>query len=325
MAMNVQGLGKGLDALIRETRTEQASAGIQQIALTAIEPNPGQPRHQFSDKALEDLAASIKSQGVLQPILVRPVGDAAQGKYQIVAGERRWRASRLAGLTEVPVIVRNFTDQEALAVALIENLQREDLNPIEEALALQTLKDEYGLSQEDLSQRLGKSRSAVANSLRLLALPEDIRLDLSSGKLTAGHARALLSISSDSARKKLHSMILEEQLSVREAEGLAALWKKTGSFVQQPPAGEQPEPLPRPALPGSLERVQKVLHSVFQVPVKVTGKEDKGKISLSYSSREELLAILNRMGAAGSMARHDSGAEESPRKDPAPDAGGETA
>lgn len=317
MAIGVQGLGKGLDALIRETRTEQPLEGVQQVSPNAIAPNPDQPRHQFFEKSLEDLAASIKSQGILQPLIVRPLGGQEQGKYQIVAGERRWRASQLAGLTSVPVIIRNFTNQEALAVALIENLQREDLNPVEEALAFQTLKDEYGLSQDDLSQRLGKSRSAIANSLRLLALPEEIRQDISEGKLSAGHARALLSISSDSARRKLRAMILEQQLSVREAEGLGAQWKKTGTFAKSEPIEglvKEKQKIPQAE---SLIRVQAVLHSVFQVPVKVTGKESSGKISFSYSSREELLSILNRIGATGAIEKYEAHPEKSEEVAPA--------
>ena len=325
MAATLTGLGKGLDALIRETSETRDLSGVQVLPLRDIIPNPNQPRRKFNEKSLEELAASIRSQGILQPLLVRPCGPAKPGKYEIVAGERRWRASQLAGLTEIPVLVRSFSAQDTLAAALIENLQREDLNPLEEALGIQTLKDEFGLSQDDLAKKLGKSRSAIANCLRLLSLPEATRKDLAEGRLSAGHARALLGITDPQAQDRLKSLILERQLSVRETEGLAAAWKETGAVdfntLLRPFAdgeGKSPEnegkdgfpaheasrikpesaeaKRPRPQSARLLE-VQARISSVLNTSVRVTGKEDKGKISLSYNSKEELEALLSRLAS----------------------------
>ncbi len=306
----IQGLGKGLDALIRETRGNAPVSGSQLLALKDIVPNPSQPRQVFSETALAELAASIKSQGLLQPILVRP--DAGiEGRYQIVAGERRWRASKLAGLHEIPVVIKELSDREVLTVALIENLQREDLNPIEEALALCSLKEEYGLSQEALSEMLGKSRSSIANSLRLLALPDGLRADVSEGRLSAGHARALLSVTDARARDYLRNMLIEESLSVREVEGLAATWKITGRFEtsalekggeKASSAQEEGRPAIREAgrqkAPESAKMLalQSSLCATLALPVRVTGKENRGRISISFSSRGELAAILSRLG-----------------------------
>lgn len=348
MAGNGMGLGKGLGALIRETSSVRARADVHTLPIKDIIPNPNQPRRKFSEKALEELAQSIRGQGLLQPLLVRPLGEAHPGKYEIIAGERRWRASKLAGLVEVPVVVRSFTDQETLAAALIENLQREDLNPVEEALGIQTLKEEFSLSQEDLAARLGKSRSAIANSLRLLALPEQVRKDMMDGRLTAGHARALLSITSQRSQEYLRNLILEENLSVREAEGYASTWKETGEFhpiapglppdtapvkplppestddAEAPEAHDAPvadassvstpgtppearplaEVLPRRSRPQSavIVEIQHRIGKALSIPVRVTGKETKGKISIAYNSKEELELLLHRLQAAESAS-----------------------
>jgi ParB family chromosome partitioning protein len=326
MALHPTGLGKGLDALIRETHEERESDGIQLLRLEDIVPNPRQPRRNFGDKALEELAASIRSQGLLQPLLVRPLGPASPGKFEIVAGERRWRASRLAGLREVPVLIRTLSAQDTLAAALIENLQREDLNPVEEALGLQKLKEEFGLSQDDLAQKIGKSRPAIANSLRLLTLPENMRPLIAEGKLSAGHARALLSITDARAQEYLKNLILENHLSVREAEGLASGWKEHGVFelsriavgdldagVEKDEAATSksspPGPVPenkdsvpnaggakksRPQSARILE-IQNTIGELFPIPVRVTGKETRGKISFAYNSKEELELLLARL------------------------------
>lgn len=314
MAHPLIGLGKGLDALIRETSDTRGNNDGLRLPLDDIQPNPEQPRRSFDQKSLQELADSIGSQGLLQPLLVRPIGSARPGKYEIIAGERRWRACRLAGLTEVPVLVRNYSAQDTLAAALVENLQREDLNPVEEALGLQMLKEEFGLSQDELSRKIGKSRSAIANSLRLLALPESIRAELALGRISAGHARALLSITETMAQEELKNRILEQQLSVREAEGLASVWKERGRFdsveprqegdsEQTPDSGEaqdRPEQIgeacpgrSRPRSARMLE-LQKRIGEMLQVRVRMTGAEDKGKISFSYNSREELAALLGR-------------------------------
>ena len=338
--MSSTGLGKGLGALIRESSPVIDGGDVHVLPLKDIIPNPNQPRRKFSDQALGELALSIKSQGLLQPILVRPLGQGQLVKYEIVAGERRWRASKLAGLLEVPVVVKVLSDQETLAAALIENLQREDLNPVEEALGIQTLKDEFALSQEDLASQLGKSRSAIANSLRLLSLPKHTLADLTDGKLSSGHARALLSIVDAPAQEYLRNLILEEKLSVREAEGYAAHWKQTGSFnlensaessinspvqegsliqaesvqdisgnIQQTSLVAETSKVDSDAA-GEVQTVRKVrpqsaiiveiqqrLGKSLNVPVKVTGKETKGKISLCYSSKAELDNLLLRLNS----------------------------
>lgn len=331
MALHPTGLGKGLDALIRQTQEERDTGGVKTLSLSDIVPNPRQPRREFNEKALEELAASIKSQGLLQPLLVRPLGPSSPDKYEIVAGERRWRASQMAGLKEVPVLIRALSAQDTLAAALIENLQREDLNPLEEALGLQALKEEFGLSQDDMAHKLGKSRSAIANSLRLLSLPESMRPLLADGKLSPGHARALLSISDPKAQEYLKNIILENRLSVREAEGLAAGWKERGTFevgglealhVGVAPRKEEAEQdgasaPPRQKRPQSARilDIQNKISSLLDIPVRVTGKESKGKITLSFNSKAELKALLERLaGAALEGASWDalSGASYSP-------------
>ncbi|MDR2161325.1 MAG: ParB/RepB/Spo0J family partition protein [Desulfovibrio sp.] len=319
MATTSTGLGRGLDELIRQTG--EASPPLSPELLVPVGnlvPNPHQPRRRFAEESLRELTDSIRSQGLLQPLLVRPLTGGRPGAYEIVAGERRWRACQLAGLQEVPVVVRNFSDAETLAAALIENLQREDLNPLEEAQGIQALKEEFGISQEDLAARLGKSRSAIANSLRLLSLPEEARRDVGEGRLTPGHARALLSVTEERARNYLRNLILEEALSVRESESLAVHWKRTGRFLPaaerassaagfassapafsgqdfapHPPGGTCAEAAP----PGRehsarLLDIQARVQAVFGLPVRVTGRDGKGKISLTYSSREELDAFL---------------------------------
>lgn len=302
MATKVTGLGRGLDALIRETSAAvEDEVNPSVLPLADIMPNPHQPRKHFEKEALEELAASITSQGVLQPLLVRPMGGEHQGKYEIVAGERRWRASQLAGLKEVPVVVRSFSEQDVLLAALIENLQREDLNPIEEALGIETLRLEFSLSQEELAARLGKSRSAIANSLRLLGLPLEMQTEIASGALSAGHGRALLGIEDESARSELKKTIVEHGLSVREAEGMASRWKATGCFNEggeeenQPAQKAKAEKRKKPSSERLLE-VQQQLSEALSVPVKLTGTEKKGRISIVFSSAEELEGLIQLLG-----------------------------
>ena len=217
MATRRGGLGKGLEALFVENETTEITPTTLKIG--EIEPNRGQPRRDFDETALAELADSIREHGVLQPLLVRPMPG---GKYQIVAGERRWRASRMAGLTEVPVIIRDLDEAAAMEVALIENLQRSDLNPMEEALGYQELMERHGYTQEQVAKRVGKSRPAVANALRLLALPEETAALVREGKLSSGHARALLGLPDRSMIGPLAERITQEGLSVREAERLVA-------------------------------------------------------------------------------------------------------
>ena len=215
MAKRPSGLGKGLEAIFIENDTENKSTTYLQIS--EIEPNRNQPRREFDEEALSELAESIAQHGVLQPILVRPVGT---DFYQIVAGERRWRASRMAGLREVPVVIRELTDNEVMEIALIENLQREDLSPVEEAKGYKALMDTYSMTQDDVAKSVGKSRSSVSNSLRILSLPETVIELIEKGNLSQGHAKALLSLKKIELIEKIAKLTVEKDLSVRELEKL---------------------------------------------------------------------------------------------------------
>lgn len=301
MAAIQKGLGRGLGALFQDEVSEGKERGnAQTLPIGALVPNPKQPRRDFEQEALDGLADSIRSQGVLQPILVRPAPGSRPPRYEIVAGERRWRASQLAGLSEVPVLIRELSDKETLAVALIENLQREDLNPLEEALGMQELKEEFDMSQEELSKTLGKSRSAIANSLRLLHLQPNAQEALRSGAISAGHARSILALGSPSEQIAMLNRILKGGLSVRESEGLAAAEKAAAPESAGVAAEARPEP-PRPKkLPQSaiLLDLQSRFSESVGLPVRFSGKESRGKISISYSSREELAALLQKIGVA---------------------------
>ncbi|MDR2801115.1 MAG: ParB/RepB/Spo0J family partition protein [Desulfovibrio sp.] len=327
MAANITGLGKGLDALIRERRDSINVTGQRTVPLEDIVPNPRQPRRHFSARSMDELADSIRSQGLLQPLLVRPAGASQQGKYEIVSGERRWRACKMVGLEEVPVYVRILSEQDTLASSLIENLQREDLNPLEEATALQILKEEFGLSQDELAGKIGKSRPYIANSLRLLALPEALRSCLADGRLSPGHARALLSITDAAAQEKLKDLILDRHLSVRETEGMAALWKEKGSFGQADgpnggavrkedengaalllaPGRGTGASAPQAQNAGRDEKknqsailldLQTRLSACLQMPVRITGREGGGRVSFTYNSKEELEEFISKLQSA---------------------------
>ena len=299
MASATRGLGRGLDALFKNTPGSES--GAKTLPLASIQPNPQQPRKHFSPQQLDELAASIQAQGLLQPILVRPL-QGSPGMYEIIAGERRWRASQRAGLVEVAVVVRDMNDQEALLVALMENLQREDLTPLEEAQGMQQLKEEFGLSQEDLASRLGKSRSAIANTLRLLALPEKAREDLASGRLSAGHARALLAVSDPESQELLRAYLVHKHATVREAEDLAAAWKESGALpahvaLLETPARATPAAPGKPQ--GTMTALQESLTRLLALPVSISGKESRGRISVKYNSKEELAVLLQRLGHSG--------------------------
>lgn len=302
MSMN-KGLGRGLDALLGGVREEEKqgldASSVRMIPVKSIIPNPYQPRREFDGAALEDLAASIRAQGVLQPVLVRPLAD---DQYELVAGERRLRASRIAGLEEIPSLVREMDDQESLAIALIENLQREDLNPVEEALGYQQLQQEFGLSQEELSRQVGKSRSAVANALRLLNLPEQVQKDIQIGKVSAGHGRAIMAITDPEPQESLHSRILENGLTVRQAEAQASFWKQNGRLPGAEEVGDAVKPTSgggsREPLDQAMMDIQTSLGAALGVGVKVAGSTDKGRITLSYGDGEELQTLLEKFGIA---------------------------
>lgn len=304
-----KGLGRGLDALFGGTAPKQEPQGqesaVNLMPITALHPNPNQPRRHFDDAALRELADSIKSQGIIQPLLVRPLGG--ENTYQIVAGERRWRAAQLAGLKEVPVYVRQLSDKEVMAAALIENLQREDLNPIEEAEALQALRDALELTQEELASRLGKSRPAIANALRLLQLSATARADIQAGLLSAGHARCLLGIDAPIASEALRQRILSHKLTVREAEDAAAYWRGHNAL---PWEQEDTNPQPRAKAPRKkspqFKTLQMNLCSSIGCKTQVSGDENSGRIAFAYGSREELEQLLQKLGVSLPEAEEDS-------------------
>lgn len=278
--MKKTGLGRGLDALLPEDNDLQNT--VSMIAITELDRNPEQPRREFDEEALQALAESMKEAGVLQPLLVIERG----GRYQIVAGERRFRAARLAGLTSVPCIVRDFTPQEQMEAALIENIQREDLNAIEEAAAVRQLMDRCGYTQEKAAKRLGKSRPAVANLLRLLSLPEAVKAQVTAGKLSAGHARVLAGLEDEKLQLALAERTVQEGLSVRALEKLAA----------QPAPMPREKPEPRP-LPLELQDMESRLRDAFGVRTQIRGNRKHGKIILQYYNEDELERLYQCMEA----------------------------
>ncbi len=300
MSGNKKGLGRGLDALFggSEPKREQEAASST-LPVSSLRPNPGQPRRHFDEDALRELAASIKAQGIIQPLLVRPL--AGGQSYQIVAGERRWRAAQMAGLDRVPVYIRELSDKEVMAAALIENLQREDLNPIEEAEALQALRDALELTQEELATRLGKSRPAVANALRLLQLSPTAREDLQAGRMSAGHARCLLGIDESAAAEALRLRIQSHGMTVREAEEAAAFWRGNSAlpWVEEEKQNRKtaPQKASRKKSP-EFKTLQKNLSSALGCAAKISGDENSGRISLNYTNKQELDELLAKFGVA---------------------------
>ncbi len=278
--MKKSGLGRGLDALLPEPEEDTARENQTTLSIHRIDTNPDQPRKNFSEESLRQLADSIRSAGILQPILVVQYGE----RYRIVAGERRFRAARLAGLTEVPVIIRDLTEEQQMEIALIENLQREDLNPIEESEAIKSLMDKCGYTQEQAAQRLGRSRPAVANALRLLSLPEIIRRYVADGLLSAGHARVLCGIEDEDRQLALCETVLREGLNVRALEALAS---------KKPPRGRMGQDGKELSL--ELKDMQERLSSAFGVRAQISGSEENGRIILHYSSRDELEAIYDQL------------------------------
>jgi ParB family chromosome partitioning protein len=283
------GLGKGLDALIPTgfepavTQIVQVTegGGVLQAPIDSIVPNPRQPRMHFDQDALAELAESIKEHGIIQPLLVTK-NDSGSG-YTLVAGERRWQASKLAGLKEVPVIVRQMTDQQRLEIALIENIQRADLNPLEEANAFRQLSEEFKLSHEDIASRVGKSRVAVTNTLRLLKLPEDIQQALVDGKISEGHARALLSLNSPKAQAAALQTVITRELTVRQAEELV---RKLG--------GQKPEAKSKQrTAPDILDLEERLRTSLGTKVALKAGKKGTGSVTLYYFSNEELDSLLS--------------------------------
>lgn len=275
MAKN--GLGKGFGAIF----AEEEKSGIFEVKITDVMPNKNQPRKTFDEEKLLALAESIKEHGIIQPIVVTQNGDT----YTIVAGERRWRAAKKADIKKVPVLVKDYDDIAVREIALIENLQREDLNPIEEALGYRSLMDEYSLTQEEISAKIGKSRSAIANSVRLLTLDKDVQDKLISGEITEGHARCALSVPEGVVREFFINRIIEDGLNVRQAELLAKELAKTSS--QKP---KKPE---TSAYKIELERISKNLEQYLGTKVKLSGNSKKGKIEIEYYGNKDLERLLD--------------------------------
>lgn len=282
-----RGLGKGLEALFADNNTDETQGAVT-LKIGEIEPNREQPRKRFEEEALTQLAESIRTHGVIQPLLVRPL---AGGGYQLVAGERRWRAARMAGLTEVPVIIKDLSEQETMEIALIENLQREDLNPIEEALGYQELMDAYGFTQDQVAKRVGKSRSSVANALRLIGLPEEVRPLLESGALSAGHARALLALEDKAQMVETARLAVEKGLSVRELE------KRAKTAKAAPKAGEgRPRSVQNPFPQDSYyEEMELALREALHRKVKIASEGEKGTLQIEFYSKEELRDLAARL------------------------------
>ncbi len=284
---NNRGLGKGLSALFSETESdygksllfeeseEQAGQGVTEVEIGSVFANPNQPRKVFDPTALQELANSIAEHGVIQPIIVNKSGD----RYMIIAGERRYRASKMAGLVKIPVIVKNYNERQIKEISLIENLQREDLNPIEAANAMKSLMTEYGLTQEVLADRIGKSRPSIANTLRLLSLAPDVMKMVESGSLSAGHARALISVP-EADQKKMATSIVKDGLSVREVE------KRVKEYFMTPE--EKARKKQRAEISVELKELVAEMQRVFGTKINAIGNDNKGRIYIDYYTRDDL-------------------------------------
>lgn len=279
-----RGLGQGLNALISDDLEEkialESNKEILKVKITLVEPNPNQPRKQFDEDSLDELSESIKTFGVLQPLVVVKKDKF----YEIIAGERRWRAAKLAGLKEIPVIIKDFTEEEIVEVALIENIQRENLNAIEEAIAYQRLIDEFGLKQDEIAEKVSKSRSAIANTLRLLQLDERVRNMVINEMISSGHARALIAIKEGNQQHEVANMVFDQKLSVRETEKLI---KK---LLAPPKKNKDPK---KQMMDPIIQSLQKNFEEILGTKVVISSKKNKGKIEIEYFSNDELERIVD--------------------------------
>lgn len=285
MSAKKGGLGRGLDALFADnSATELSSSSATKLRIMDIEPNREQPRKAFNEDSLAELSESIAAHGIIQPLLVRPISD---GGYQLVAGERRWRAARMAGFSEVPVIIRELSDDEAAALALIENLQREDLNPMEEAYGYKMLMDKFSLTQDETAEKVGKSRPAIANALRLLNLPTEIASLVSEGRLSAGHAKALLSYKDEQKMIEAANLVLNKGLSVRETERLAHISNKEFTGVKAK----------SPARAAYFDEVELSLNNALCRKAKVItkGKAENGTLEIAFFDKDDLKRIAEAL------------------------------
>lgn len=281
-------LGRGLDALISTDVVEVVgSSSVGEVDIKLIHANPNQPRREFDDQALDELAESIRQIGIIQPITLRKMDDET---YQIIAGERRWRASQRAGLETIPAYIRTANDERVMQMALVENIQREDLNAIEVAMAYQNMIDQQNLTQDALAEKVGKSRASVANSLRLLKLPAQVQLALQNHRIDPGHARAILAVPLPSEQVKLYNEIIKHGYSVRQVEDLARKLKEGDSAKSK-----QVQPAKEPTPANDYTPLCTKLTKYFKAPVQISGKNNKGRITISFSSEEELHQIVARL------------------------------
>lgn len=290
--MQKRGLGRGLESLIPSLNQnidipqvvqEASGSRLQYIQITKIIPNPNQPRKYFDEEAFGELVASVKEHGLVQPVIVRQVGSL----FELIAGERRWRAAREAGLASVPAVIRDSSDRETLELALIENVQRQNLNALEEATAYYHLIEDFDLTQEQVAERVGKSRSAVANTIRLLQLPDAVKELIFEGKLSSGHARALLSLDGEDLQIRLAERVVQDGLSVRQAEAMAKLWRNPGQKKHT-----QPTPL-------HYRRAAKDLTKRLSTKVRIKAQGEKGKVEIHFESEDELRRIYAVLAGEG--------------------------
>jgi ParB family chromosome partitioning protein len=300
MAVMRQALGKGIGALIPSaSRPSEPSppagppaGSTRSLPVSSIDTNPRQPRTHFDEDSLSDLVRSVTERGVIQPILVRALGN---DRFELIAGERRLRAARLAGLSEIPALIKDASDDESLVLAIVENVQRADLGPLEEAHAYRALLEEFSLRQEDVARRVGKSRPAIANSLRLLQLPQSVQAELAAGRLSAGHARALLSLDSDRARETLAREIVQRQLSVRDAEKAAGARAAQAKAKPKPPATHDAD----------VRRLESDLSRALGTKVSIhPGKSGAGHLQIAYFSDDDLGRVADLLIAAGRRPAH---------------------
>lgn len=277
--MSKQVLGKGLGSLLNIDDDEERN--ISELKLTEIEPNKNQPRRHFDEEKMRTLTESVINHGILQPIIVTK----RNGRYLIIAGERRWRAARAAGLTTIPAIIRDFSDADAYQITLIENLQREDLNPIEEALGIKQLMDEFSMTQEEISEKIGKSRSSIANTTRLLNASQKVQDALINGSITSGHARAIMSVPSEQTQELLLSAIIENDMNVRQSEAMA---KRLCAEPKEKPAPS--------AYDIEIDKIQSKIESTLGTKVTISHKGKKGRISIEYYSDEDLERLMEIFG-----------------------------
>lgn len=295
--MAKKGLGRGLDSLfgssgaedIVSTLPETSKDGITMLRLSDVEPNSGQPRKEFDEEALNELADSIREHGVITPIIVRKTEG---GFYTIVAGERRWRASKKAGIKKIPAIIKDISDEESQEIALIENLQRKDLNPVEEALGYKKLMEDFSLTQEQISQKMGKSRSSVANSLRLLSLSEDALSLLEKGSISQGHAKVILGLSKEK-QSQVAKLIVKEDMSVRATE----------EYLKKEAEAKPKKKKENLSVKLAFEKIEKSVSSSLGSNVKISGRTDKGTVKIDYYSSEELDKIVKVLSASGKIKK----------------------